>query len=442
MRIAIVGSGIAGLSAAWCLAKSHAITLFEASPRLGGHSHTVEVDAGDRQLAVDTGFIVYNEHTYPLLTRTLAQLEVASLPSAMSFAASIGDGRLEYCGSSLGALMAQPRNAMRPSFLRMLADITRFNAAGLAYLRANPVERLTLRTFLDRGHYGRGLRDWYLLPMAAAIWSAPIARVLDLPVISFLRFFANHNLLTISSHYAWRTVVGGSRSYVERMTMPFRHRVRLASRVVRVHRRPQGVELTVAGGETRHFDQVVLACHADTSLELLTDTAPIERSLLGSFSYQENRAVLHSDPALMPRRRRAWAAWNYMAPWRADGEAGVAVTYWMNRLQGLPPEVPLFVSLNPLREPTRGTLIRDMTYAHPVFDETAIAAQARLPMLQGRRGVWFAGAWTGFGFHEDGLRSGLAVARALGCPPPWELDAHAPMSSGLGLPERAAAQPA
>ena len=442
MRIAIVGSGIAGLSAAWCLARSHTITLFEASPRLGGHSHTVEVEAGGHRLAVDTGFIVYNEQTYPLLTRTLAELQVASLPSTMSFAASIGDGRLEYCGSSPRAIMAQPRNALRPSFLRMLADIARFNAAGLAYLRWDSASRLTLRGFLDRGRYGQGLRQWYLLPMAAAIWSAPIARVLDLPAISFLRFFANHNLLTISDHHAWRTVVGGSRSYVERMVMPFRDRVRLASPVVSVRRRPQGVELTVAGGETRHFDEVVLACHADTSLRLLADGRPAERRFLGTFSYQENRAVLHSDPALMPRRRRAWAAWNYMAPWRADGEAKVAVTYWMNRLQGLPPEVPLFVSLNPLREPRRRTLIRDMTYAHPVFDEAAIAAQARLPMLQGRDGIWFAGAWTGLGFHEDGLRSGLAVARALGCPPPWELDTPPSRSSGLGLPERAAALPA
>lgn len=430
LRIAIVGSGVSGLGAAWLLARRHQVTLFEAAPRLGGHSHTVEVEVNGRGVAVDTGFIVFNERTYPLLTRMLAELDVPSRPTSMSFSASIGDAALEYAGTSLGAVLAQPRNAVRPAFIRMLTEIPRFNRMGLRFLHEQPHSSLTLRALLDIGRFGRGLREWYLLPMAAAIWSVPIGRTLDFPAATFLRFFANHNLLTIDRHHPWRTVVGGSRRYVERIAATLPPTVRLASPVQAVRRTPRGqVELRLPGGESRFFDHVVLACHADTSLALMADADRAERAILGGVSFQPNRAVLHTDQRLMPRRRKAWAAWNYAAPWERRGDERVSVTYWMNELQSLELAMPLMITLNPVREPAARTVLLESEYHHPVLDAGAIAAQERLPEIQGRDGVWHAGAWTGNGFHEDGLRSGFAVARALGCAPPWEHAAPTPAAA-------------
>jgi predicted NAD/FAD-binding protein len=442
VRIAIVGTGIAGLASAWLLNRRHAITVFEAEPRLGGHTNTVTMTAGDREIAVDTGFIVYNEHTYPLLTKLLAHLDVRTEASDMSFSASIGEGALEYAGSSMAALFAQRRNALRPSFLRMLVDIGRFNRLGWRHLREEADLELTVGQFLARHGFGKGLAEWYLLPMAAAIWSAPVARMLDYPARSFLAFFANHGLLSVGAHRTWRTVAGGSRAYVERMLPEFRPRVRLATPIVGVRRWPWGVELLDDRGERYRFDQVVLACHADQSLAMLEDASDEERALLGAFRYQPNRAVLHRDPALMPRRRGVWASWNYLAPARQSGEARVSVTYWMNRLQNLDCPEDVFVSLNPLREPDPLLVHAELDYAHPVFDTAAVAAQGRMHRIQGKGGLWHAGAWLGYGFHEDGLRAGLDVARALGAAPPWEAQPQASVSGAMGLPERAAAQPA
>jgi predicted NAD/FAD-binding protein len=437
LRIAIVGAGIAGLGAAWALHPRHRITLFEAEPRLGGHSHTVEVEQAGARIAVDTGFIVYNERNYPLLTRLLAHLGVATKPSCMSFAASLGNGAIEYSGSSLAVMLAQRRNVARPAFLRMLIDILRFNRAGRRYLADGGAE-ITLGELLDRGRYGRAFRNWYLLPMAAAIWSAPLAQILRFPARSFLTFFDNHGLLSIDDRPQWRTVVGGSRTYVARLAAGFRDRVRAAEPVLAVRREAGGVALQTTRG-VELCDQAVLACHSDQALALLADATPAERRALEAIPYQPNRAVLHADPSLMPRRRAVWSSWNYMATGTQDASARVSVTYWMNRLQGLDESSPLFVSLNPLREPAPALTFGAWRYDHPLLDSGALAAQRAIGALQGRDRVWFAGAWLGYGFHEDGLRSGLEVARRLGAPPLWE----APAATGFpGLPERAAAGPA
>ena len=442
MRIAIVGTGIAGLASAWLLNRRHSITVFEAEARTGGHAHTVSVPAADGAVTVDTGFMVYNEHTYPLLTRLFAHLQVPTQPTAMSFSASIGDGAMEYGGGSAGALLAQRRNILRPRFLRMLLDIQRFNRVGRRHLREQPEDQATVGEFLVRHRFGKGLADWYLLPMAAAIWSAPMACVLDHPAHSFLRFFANHGLLSISGQHDWRTVTGGSRQYVERLVAEFRPHIRLATPITSVCRRPWGVEIVDERGERSRFDHVVLACHADQTLAILDDASDRERALLSAFRYQPNRVVLHRDPALMPRRRSVWSSWNYLSRSTAEHAAAVSVTYWMNSLQNLATSQDVFVSLNPLHEPRADLVDAEFDYAHPMFDAMAVAAQARIAEIQGQGGVWHAGAWLGHGFHEDGLRSGFAVARALGVVPPWETELPQPLSGAMGLPESAVAQPA
>ena len=440
LRIAIVGTGIAGLSAAWALNRRHAITVFEAENRPGGHSHTIEVPTQHGCLPVDTGFIVYNEVTYPLLTRLFDHLGVATQWSDMSFSASIDGGRLEYAGSSAAAVLAQARNMARPGFLRMLVDIERFNRLGCRLLASEVSDEATLGEFLDRHRFGAGIRRWYLLPMAAAIWSAPVAQILRFPARSFLSFFANHGLLSIAGQHRWRTVRGGARRYVERMVAEFRPRLRLGTPIAALRRLPWGAELRCSRGEVWRFDHVVLACHADQALRLLQDAEPDERAFLERFCFQPNRAVLHGDPALMPRRRKVWSSWNYLARSGQAMDAAVSVTYWMNRLQGLDPEVPLFLSMNPLCEPAPETVHALLHYDHPVIDAPALAMQGRLPQVQGRGGVWYAGAWLGYGFHEDGARSGLDVARALGAAPPWEATPAPAFGFGIGLPEQAAAQ--
>jgi predicted NAD/FAD-binding protein len=425
VRIAIVGSGIGGLATAWLLHGRHDVTLFEAEARPGGHSHTVDLHLRDRSLPVDTGFIVYNEHNYPNLTRLFARLGVPTRWSDMSFAASLEDGRFEYAGHSLRGLFGQPSNLLRPRFLRLLLDIPRFNRAGRRFLARTPDDPATVGEFVRRLRLGPGFVRGYLVPMAAAIWSAPPASVLEMPAASLLRFFDNHRLLGIDGHHRWRTVVGGSRRYVAAMTAPLRGRLRLGARVRTVRRVPGGVELAVEGQGVERFDRVVLACHADQALAVLVDADPEERAILGAIRFQPNRAVLHRDPALMPRRRRCWAAWNYLAPSGGDPTAPASVTYWMNRLQGLDTDEPILVSLNPPREPRAELVHGIFHWAHPILDGPALRAQAAMPRIRGRGGVDYAGAWLGWGFHEDGLRSAIEAAAALGVRPPWETGAVA-----------------
>lgn len=406
LDIAVVGSGIAGLSAAWLLSKGHRVTLYEAATRPGGHSNTVDVGG----VAVDTGFIVYNETTYPNLTALFSHLNVPTKASEMSFAVSLDDGGLEYAGTDLFGLFGQKRNVVRPRFWSMLRDLRRFYAEAPAKVAALP-SGTTLGAFLDAEGYGQAFQLDHLLPMAAAIWSAPAASLRDYPAAHFIRFCDNHGLLKLTDRPIWRTVDGGSREYVRRLLAGIGE-TRLARGAVSVRRGREFVAVRDAAGHEQRFDHVVMACHADQALAALEAPTPRERTLLGAFGYTQNRAVLHSDVRLMPRRRNVWASWNYLGGrHRIDS---LHVTYWMNRLQGLTGAPPLFVTLNPAIEPAGHTVLHEEMYDHPKFDTAAMLAQDALWSLQGTERTWFCGAYFGSGFHEDGLQSGLAVAEQLG----------------------------
>lgn len=412
MRIAVIGAGISGLAAALRLSTQHRVTLFEAAPKLGGHTNTVDVALDGLRHPVDTGFLVYNHRTYPQLVRLFEELEVPTVASEMSFSVSLGPHRFEWCGSDLASLFAQPANAVSPRFWRMLGDVLRFNreATRLATQEnraALPTLDEPLGAWLRRRGYSTAFRDAYLLPMAAAIWSCPMKTMLEFPLGSFVRFFHNHGLLQIQDRPQWFTVRGGGREYVQRIAARLDD-VRTATPVRQVTRQASGALVGTADG-TEVFDQVVFATHSPQTLALLSDADQDERALLSAITYQPNRAWLHTDARLMPQRRKAWAAWNYLG----NGDPAspeVSVTYWLNRLQPLPFTTDVLVSLNPLSEPAPEHTIAVFDYEHPVFDRAAVAAQKRLDAIQGRRGTWFAGAWTGYGFHEDGLRSGLDVA--------------------------------
>jgi predicted NAD/FAD-binding protein len=421
MRIAIIGTGIAGLSAAWLLNQRHDITVYEADDRIGGHSNTVDARIGDRSIPVDTGFIVFNDRTYPNLNALFAALEVPFKPSSMSFSVSVGGGALEYAGDRIASLFAQRRNLFRPAHYRMIADILRFYRESVAMVAADRIPDHTLGRLLADGGYGRAFIYDHILPMGSAIWSADIREMLDFPASTFLRFFANHGLLTVNDQPQWLTVEGGSRVYVERLSAPFRSRIRTGTPVRAVRRGEAGVVVETDGQAPEIYDEVVFATHADTTRALLADADAQEEAVLGQFPFQPNTAILHTDPALMPRRRRAWASWNYMSPARVSDGTPVSVTYWMNRLQSLPCTENVFVSVNPTAAPDPARVLGTFAYDHPVFNAGAIAAQAQIGTIQGRRRIWVCGAWTGYGFHEDGLSSALEVAHALGVPRPWNV---------------------
>ena len=410
LDIAVIGSGISGLSAAWLLAQRHRVTLYEGDARLGGHSHTVDVPVHGAAQPVDTGFIVYNEPAYPNLTALFGHLGVPTQASEMSFAVSLDGGALEYAGSDLGGLFAQRSNLVSPRFWSMLRDLLRFYRQ--APLDTARVGLLPLDDYLETRGYGRAFREDHLYPMAAAIWSTPADQVGRYPTEAFVRFCENHHLLKLSDRPVWRTVSGGSREYVRRLAAALEGRVRMGLPAVEIRRHADGVAVVRAGGETTRHEHVVVATHADQALRLLPDAGADEKRLLGAFAYTRNHAVLHGDPALMPRRRAAWSSWNYLAD--RDRRGAPCVTYWMNRLQGIDARTPLFLTLNPLRPPLPAHLIRTEVYEHPLFDAAALRAQRHLWSLQGRRRTWFCGAYFGSGFHEDGLQAGLAVAEQLG----------------------------
>lgn len=421
LRIAVIGAGVTGLGAAWLLSSRHRVTLYEAGPKLGGHSNTVMVDCPEGRIPVDTGFIVYNELTYPNLIAMFEHIGVATKASDMSFAVSMDRGAVEYCGSGLGGLFAQKRNVLNPRFWRMCADLVRFYRAAKADTR--DLSGFTLEAYLDEGRYSQAFRDLHLYPMAAAIWSTPAGKIGDYPAEAFIRFCRNHRLLELGERPRWRTVDGGSIEYVRKLESLITGDIRLATPVRQIVRGSAGVEVHDAAGGMDTFDHVVLATHADQSVAMLGDADQLEREVLGAFRYSKNRAVLHSDEQLMPARRSVWSSWNYLAEGQGADRRPPAVTYWMNRLQALPTTQNIFVSLNSSQEPREDRMLREINYEHPVFDTAALGAQRKVWSLQGRRNTWFCGAWMGAGFHEDGLQAGLAVAEALGgVRRPWQVD--------------------
>lgn len=416
-RIAVVGSGISGLAVAWLLKDSYQVSLIEAGSYFGGHSNTVDVTLNGMTHPVDTGFLVHNDLTYPNLIELFRHLKVDVHASDMSFGVSIAEPDIEWAGTDLSTVFAQRRNLIRPAFLSMLRDILRFNKNAQRYLTEAQSNSISLEQLLDRERFGQTMRDWYLLPMAAAIWSAPVKDILGFPAAHFLTFCLNHRLLQIQERPQWKTVVGGSRCYVQKLVEQLTD-VRLNTPVQRVERLADSVLLHSSRGVER-FDAVVLACHAPTSLALLDDAVPQEREVLQAFRYQENRAVLHTDIRLLPRRKKVWSAWNYLSQGGAGQEQPVAVSYLLNQLQALPFTQPVIVTLNPHIEPLPDLMLKELTYEHPILDAAAARAQEKLPSIQGLDRVWFCGAWAGYGFHEDGLKSALRVVRDFRVEIPW-----------------------
>jgi len=407
MRVAVIGSGIAGLGSAWLLSRRHEVTLYESNAYLGGHTQTHDITLGGRSWSVDSGFIVFNPINYPLFDSLLGELHVPSQPTQMSFAVRNEVTGVEYNATSLDTLFCQRRNLLSPRFIGMVRDILRFYREAPAWLNDGPADA-ALGDWLEQQRYGRAFREEHLLPMAAALWSAPRERILAFPLRHLLRFMANHHMLQVENRPQWRVVQGGSQRYVDALRARWNVRERLACPVRSVRRDSAGVEIHSAAGHAR-YDHVVLACHADDALALLGDADSHERSVLGAIGFQDNDVVLHTDARLLPRRRKAWAAWNVMLP---EG-GGYAMTYCMNILQSLDAPEPLCVSLNCSERIAPERILRRMHYRHPIYDHDSVAALARRAQIQGRRRTWFAGAYWGFGFHEDGLRSAVDVARAL-----------------------------
>lgn len=424
-RIAVIGSGISGLGAAYALAPHHQVTLFEKNPVPGGHAATVDIDYDGEPVTVDTGFIVYNEPRYPNLVALFGELGVPTEASCMSFAASFSDGSFEWSVQNPRQFLGQGLSLLRPRFLRLMWEVVRFNRLALRELAAAAPFPGSLGAFVETHRFSDGFREAYIYPMAGAIWSMPPAAVVDFPLVPLLRFFDNHRLLQLRQ-WDWRTVTGGSRVYVERLLAAIRVDLRLATPVLRVRRRPGGAEVIGADGGREVFDEVVIASHSDQALAMLADPDEDERRILGAIGYRENAVYLHRDASHMPRRRELWASWNAVAPDRPESRDEVAVTYWMNRLQNLDPAKPLFITLNPQRPPREEDTFGTYSYAHPQYDAAAIRAQGELDTIQGRRHTWYCGAWCSHGFHEDGLSAGLAVAEALGGRVSWRTPPHLP----------------
>ncbi len=432
MRVAVIGTGIAGNAAAWALSQKYQVTVYDRELRPGGHSHTVTIDYDGTPIAVDIGFIVYNEINYPDLTSLFTHLGVETLESTMDFAVTADNGRFEWkgCGTdwwtTAKGLFAQPTNLFSLSYLWMLRDILAFNVKSIADQRAGVLRGLSLGEYFALRKFAPRLLTDYLAPMGAAIWSAPANRITDFPAENFVGFFDNHRLLQYDRP-VWRTVKGGSQRYVEKLTQNFSD-LRLGCAVTSIARTGNGVIVTDSFGRSESYDHVVVAAHSDQALRMLADPSTDERDILGAIRYAPNTVYLHRDSRLMPKRKRAWASWNFLR-WRreenirensgASALNDVAVTYWMNVLQGIDHGKPLFVSLNPPFEPDPSLTFGRYVCEHPQYDTAAFEAQTRLNDIQGKRHTWFCGAWTGYGFHEDGLRSGLAAAEALGAPAPW-----------------------
>lgn len=422
MDIAVIGSGISGLSAAHFLAKRHRITLFEQDGRVGGHTNTIEVPLpGGGTQPVDTGWIVYNGVNYPNLTALFAELGVRTRPTSMSFGVSLGDGAYEYMGSDqIWTVFAQPANLFKLSHLRMLIDILRLNAKCNRLLKAGTLPGGTLGEFLAASGLSRELASRYLLPMAGLIWSCSPKKAMEYPAADFMRFFESHSLFTATQQPTWHTVIGGSHQYVKKILSRFEGQVRLNTPVQGIRREPGKVALSTSAGELR-FDQVICATHSDQALRLLSDADSVERGILAGIPYNRSRCVLHTDESFLPKRRAAWASWNYLNDVDEVHDLPISGSYWMNKLQGIESPTNYIVTLNPTREIPRDKTLYDTTYEHPHYGPASVTTHERLPQIQGRRGTWYAGAWTQYGFHEDGLKSGLRAVRAIDalCLPEW-----------------------
>ncbi len=422
-KIAVIGSGISGLSCAWLLNQAHDVTLFEKDDRLGGHSNTVSFELDHQQIDVDTGFIVFNPVNYPNLVKFFEALEVLTCETDMSFAVSIDQGKLEYSGTGLSGLLAQKSNLFKPSFWKMISEIIHFYGQSESISKRNDLNEVTLGELLaQQGYSNRFIYD-HLLPMGAAIWSTPIDKMLNYPASSFIRFCRNHGLVQLKDRPQWATVIGGSKRYVDKIAHTLEGKIKLNSRIHKIIRYDEKVFIEDHHGKREQFDDVVLACHSDQALALLEEPTHDELRLLEAFPYQRNKAYLHLDTTLMPKRKKVWSSWNYLSTQSNDQSQEVSVTYWMNQLQPLATDTPVFVSLNPLKEPEPGSIIRSFFYDHPEFGRDALTSQKELWSLQGHQNTWFCGAYFGYGFHEDGLQAGLAVAEALGgIPRPWRLE--------------------
>lgn len=432
-RIAIIGSGISGIGAALALAPHYDVTLFEKDGRLGGHANTARIDypmpGGAVPIDVDTGFIVYNEKTYPNLTAFFAHYDVPTEWSDMSLSFTVDDGRIEWAADNLDKIFAQRRNILRPSFIGAMRSVLRFNREAQAVLASDEAHDTPISEWLDARGYSDAFKRLYLYPMAGAIWSTRSADIAAFPARSLFAFYENHDLFAgLGDAVQWRTVTGGSRSYVECAAAILGERVRMNAPVTSVTSRGGDVTVTLNSGEQQVFDQAILATHSDEALALRPDADEETRTLLGQVKFTPNRAVLHRDASLMPKTRKAWSSWNTRVGGVADASA--SLTYWMNRLQNIDTAMPLFVTLNPPRDPAPGTIFGEYEYAHPFFDNNAFDAQARFDRVQGRGGIWHAGAWLGYGFHEDGLRSALRVVEALGVQPDWARDTGQPILPG------------
>ncbi|MDQ5767686.1 NAD(P)/FAD-dependent oxidoreductase [Thiothrix subterranea] len=421
-NVAIIGSGITGLASAWLLHKHYNVTLFEKNAYIGGHTHTIDVPEADRQIPVDTGFIVYNDRNYPNLIGLFAQLGIPTRDTDMSFGFSLNQGELEYSGSSLNTLFAQRKNLFRLSHWRLLKEIMRFNKVAHRLLE-NPVAApdMSLGEMLDAHQFSRDMREHYLLPMGAAIWSCPVDTMLAFPALSFLRFFANHGLIDIQNRPQWRTVCGGSSVYVRKLLAEMGDNITIQSGAVRVER--SATQASVFTDTAKHdFDAVIFACHADEALALLAQPSADEQRILGCFRYEKNQTYLHTDTNLMPVNRKVWSSWNYLAtsqPEYANARQQMTATYWMNNLQGLETTTDYFVTLNPYQLPRDSHIIAEMTYEHPIFDQAAVAAQPQLASLQGQQQSWFCGSYHRYGFHEDAIASAVKVCADFGVTPVW-----------------------
>ncbi len=416
MKIAVIGTGITGNAASWLLNQSHDITIYERHDRPGGHSNTVQIDGHP---PIDTGFIVYNDWTYPNLIELFKHLDVQTDKTDMSFAVSMDDGKLEYAGHKL---FAQPKNKLSPRFLTMLKDVKRFYATAPKYLESKQ-PNMPLGLYLKKKKYSEAFIRDHILPMAAAIWSSGIGEISKFPAKSFIRFFKNHGLLLMKNRPKWRTVHGGSREYVQKLIEPFKDKILFGTAAVSVYRRAEGIEITDSRGNIAMYDAVVLACHTDQALRLLQDATDREKEILGYIPYNMNKAYLHQDESLMPGLKSVWSSWNYLSS-TADGK--VAVTYWMNKLQpGIGRKQNYFVTLNPPREPKH--ILQEMSYSHPIFNADSVKLWRELRTIQGRMNTWYCGAWCGFGFHEDGLSAGLRVAESIGPTlRPWRIKENSP----------------